>query len=60
MYIIYNCLGCGSTIKIKQDIVFNRFLKKIEIIKPEKCSCGGNFRIDNVYFVDLKVKEKWK
>ena len=57
MYIIYDCLSCGSTIETKQDIVFNEFIKKIEITHPKKCSCGGSFNISDVYFVDLKIKE---
>jgi hypothetical protein len=39
----YECLSCGTIINIERIIYVDEFLKKIDIVKPTRCSCGRNF-----------------
>ena len=50
----YECGSCGEILILSREIVIDKYIKKIEIVKPDRCSCGKNknFTLLNVNLED--------
>lgn len=51
----YECQSCGSILSISRLIIFDEYLKKIDIVKPIRCSCGEKSKF---LLLDLNIENE--